>query len=63
LDPILAGLLASWWATGDKDAARVLARRLHELPSQDVADVLVKFRSAALTVPRRLRRSARPDVV
>ena len=25
VDPTLAGLLTAWWASGDRDAARVLA--------------------------------------
>ena len=46
MDQQLANLLDSFWTSGDPDATRVLADRLMELPAEEVAVALVKFRTA-----------------
>jgi hypothetical protein len=51
MDKTLAALFTAWWTTGERDAALVLADRLHELPSEQVADVLLAFRSTINTLP------------
>jgi len=47
MDKTLADLFTAWWASGDRDAARVLADRLQELPAETLADSLQGFRQAA----------------
>jgi len=47
MDKTLADLFTAWWASGDRDAALVLADRLQELSAEQVADALSAFRQAA----------------
>ncbi|HKB35358.1 MAG TPA: hypothetical protein VKD72_02825 [Gemmataceae bacterium] len=47
MDKLTGDLWAAWWETGDRDAARVLADRLQELPAETLADSLQGFREAA----------------
>ena len=47
----LASLLVSFWTTGDHDSARVLADRLTEMPAEDVAAALVRFRVMVQVTP------------
>jgi len=42
---------APWWASGDRDAALVLADRLQQLDAEQVAEALLQFRAAALQLP------------
>jgi hypothetical protein len=51
MDKTLSDLFTAWWMTGDKDAARVLADRLQELSSEQVAEVLMTFRDTVHTLP------------
>ena len=51
MDQQLTSLLGSFWSTGDPDAARVLADRLQELPAEDVAEALVRFRTVLQVLP------------
>ena len=51
MDKTLADLFTSWWVSGTQDAAKVLADRLQELDSEQIADVLLRFRSVNTTWP------------
>ena len=51
MDQQLASLLVSFWTTGDHDSARVLADRLTEMPAEDVAAALVRFRVLVQVTP------------
>jgi len=51
MDKTLADLFTSWWVSGKRDVATVLADRLQELDSEQIADVLLQFRSAVTTLP------------
>ena len=51
MDQQLASLLVSFWTTGDHDSARVLADRLQEMPAEDVAVALVRFRVLVQVTP------------
>jgi len=51
VDQQLASLLVSFWTTGDHDSARVLADRLTEMPAEDVAAALVRFRVMVQVTP------------
>jgi len=49
MDRTLAALLVNWWTSGERGAALVLADRLHELSSEQIADTLQRFRAATAT--------------
>jgi len=51
MDQDLLELLDAWWGTGDLDAARVVADRLQELPSEKVARTLLVFRNEPRPCP------------
>jgi len=51
VDQQLVSLLGSFWTTSDPDAARVLADRLTEMPAEDVAAALIRFRVLVQVTP------------
>jgi len=51
MDTTLAELLTTWWNRGDRDSALVLADRLLEMDSQQVAEVLTELRGNIYALP------------